>query len=206
VLVPLGALGARPSTAFLFVIGGLLVFASFLASTWFFTIKRKGATLSSAGLSLPRSPKIFLLMVPVTIGAMLVNWFLTALMGLVFGDVPTGEDQLVPPGTDIDLGVFLALFVLAAITAPIVEEFFFRGILFRWLRSGKGFLFAATVSSLVFAVAHGIPPLIVPLFGFGFVLTLIVEHTKSIYPAMLVHGLNNGAVVVLIYATSQLPS
>ena len=53
-----------------------------------------------------------------------------------------------------NLTFFLVLiaFISAAIISPIYEEIFYRGFLYRWLRTRTGFMGAILISSLIFTV------------------------------------------------------
>jgi membrane protease YdiL (CAAX protease family) len=50
-----------------------------------------------------------------------------------------------------------ALVLLAAVIAPISEEFFFRGVLFRTVRDRHGFWPAALASAIPFGLVHYVP-------------------------------------------------
>ena len=50
---------------------------------------------------------------------------------------------------------FLVAFAVIALFAPFAEEFFFRGLLFRWLRQSGGVWVAVGVSAAVFGAVHG---------------------------------------------------
>jgi uncharacterized protein len=84
--------------------------------------------------------------------------------------------------------------VLVCVVAPIAEEFFFRGYFFGALRNWRGLWPAAVITGLVFGGIHvGSAPVgfLVPLAFFGFLLCLIYDRTRSLYPCMALHCLNN---------------
>ena len=179
---------------------GIAIYAGLVLATWYFAIKRRGGTLRDAGF---RGVSIgtLLKMVPVTLGMMLLNGIIIAISSQAFGDVPTAQDQVVGDAETLAFGDFVWLFALAAVVAPIAEEFLFRGILYPLLRVKRPIMAAVLISALAFALLHFIPPLIPAFLTMGVVFALVVERWKSIYPAMLVHGLNNGVVMVGLYAT-----
>ena len=87
---------------------------------------------------------------------------------------------------------------ISAIISPIYEEIFYRGFLYRWLRTRTGFMGAILISSLIFTVVH-IPTynaMPVNFFG-GIIFALAYERTNSIWPAVIIHGLSNGIMVLL---------
>ena len=80
------------------------------------------------------------------------------------------------------------------VVAPIAEEFFFRGYFFGALRNWRGVWPAAVLTGLVFGGIHvGSAPVgfLVPLAFFGFLLCLIYDRTRSLYPCMALHCVNN---------------
>ena len=92
----------------------------------------------------------------------------------------------------------LVAFVSAAIISPIYEEVFYRGFVYRWLRTRTGFMGAILISSLIFTIVH-IPTynaMPVNFFG-GIIFALAYERTNSIWPAVIIHGLSNGIMVLL---------
>lgn len=82
-------------------------------------------------------------------------------------------------------------FISVAILAPIVEEVFFRGLIYTRLKSGMNKIAAAVISSLLFGVMHG--EIIWMLTGFiaGLALVWIFEKTKSLLGCIAVHIANN---------------
>jgi membrane protease YdiL (CAAX protease family) len=88
------------------------------------------------------------------------------------------------------------------VVAPIAEEFFFRGFIFGALRrwhvviGGRdlGTWLAAAVTGILFGLAHtgsAAAQYLVPLGFLGFVLCLVRWRTRSLYPCMALHAINN---------------
>ncbi len=102
------------------------------------------------------------------------------------------------------LGYWLWTFVQAAVLAPIVEEFLFRGVLFGvlWQRTGNLWL-SAFVSGYLFAVIH--PQFlggIIALTIFGMIMAFTYAYTRSLLPCILMHAYNNGALTLLLWSYS----
>jgi len=93
-----------------------------------------------------------------------------------------------------------ALVVLcAAVLAPIAEEIYFRGYVFRAYLAQKGPLQAYLFSSLLFAVAHLNLPALVPIFCVGLFLAYLYHRTGSVLPGMIAHGFNNLVAFTALY-------
>lgn len=96
-----------------------------------------------------------------------------------------------------DLGANSSTLLLVAgafvviVVAPICEEFFFRGFLYRVLRLRLGFLFAAAADGLIFGAVHGSLVILPVLAVLGFALCWVYERTGSILPTIAIHALNN---------------
>lgn len=94
----------------------------------------------------------------------------------------------------------IGILVVVAIVAPIVEETIFRGLLYGWLRSRLGVAAGIVISALVFSVAHGILMLAPALAVTGLVLALVYERSRSLWPAIIVHGTINAVMTIALYA------
>jgi hypothetical protein len=91
--------------------------------------------------------------------------------------------------------------ILVAVVAPIVEELFFRGMLYPVLRRRWSAPVAIVVNGFLFALIHVIPILLPGLFFVGIVLAWVRERSGSVIPCMVIHALQNGTVLLVIYAT-----
>jgi membrane protease YdiL (CAAX protease family) len=87
------------------------------------------------------------------------------------------------------------LLVIGALTvimvAPICEEIFFRGILFRVLRSRTGFWVAAVIDGVLFGLVHGVNVVLPVLIFLGIVLCWVFERTGTLFATIAIHALNN---------------
>jgi membrane protease YdiL (CAAX protease family) len=100
-------------------------------------------------------------------------------------------DQL---GAGSSTVALIAVTILVCIVAPVAEEFFFRGYFFGALRNWRGVWPAAAITGLVFGAIHvGSAPVgfLVPLAFFGFLLCVIYDRTRSLYPCIALHAINN---------------
>ena len=93
----------------------------------------------------------------------------------------------------------LAIFFLAAVWAPVVEETMFRGALYHHLRRRFSWAVTAVLVALLFAAVHpqgwaGIPALGAIAIAFAG----IREWRGSIIAPTVAHAINNGAVTLLL--------
>ncbi|QJC50950.1 CPBP family intramembrane metalloprotease [Paenibacillus albicereus] len=88
--------------------------------------------------------------------------------------------------------------VSAGIVSPVYEEIFYRGFIYRWLRTRTGRTGAIVLSSLIFTLAHYPTLNAMPVnFLSGIVLAWTYERTGSVVPGMIVHGAFNTIAVLL---------
>lgn len=93
---------------------------------------------------------------------------------------------------------FLIAFLSASVISPIYEEIFYRGFLYKWIRSKWGVGAGLLVSSLIFTVVHIPTYNTLPVnFLSGLILAWTYEKSGSIVPAIMIHGVFNGIAVVL---------
>jgi membrane protease YdiL (CAAX protease family) len=95
--------------------------------------------------------------------------------------------------------------VYAIVIAPIGEELFFRGVLFRALRDRHGFWVGAVGSSIGFGLIHFIPGsaidaalLMTVMFLTGIALCFIYERRRTIIAPIAAHVTFNVIGIVLI--------
>jgi len=86
----------------------------------------------------------------------------------------------------------LLYLLVGCIFAPLVEELFFRGIIYGWLRQSLPVPVAVLASAVLFASMHGFfSP--VQLIG-GLAFAAIYEWRRSIWAAYVLHGLANAGI------------
>lgn len=100
-------------------------------------------------------------------------------------------DALHDPGRSVPTVV--ALWISAAVVAPIAEELFFRGLLQTFLVNlfARRWLAVATASVVFGAVHFAQPHAIAALILLGLLLGYAYERTGSLIPAILIHALFN---------------
>ena len=82
--------------------------------------------------------------------------------------------------------------------APITEEFYFRGILFKYFEERNSKLFILILTSLIFSIIHFNVPAAPTLFILGFSLGLVKLITGSILSSIIMHSLFNCIMLLMI--------
>ncbi len=79
----------------------------------------------------------------------------------------------------------------AVITAPVVEEVVFRGVFLPAVARRNGMAAAIVITSMLFALIHGHPPAVLPLFTVGAFLSVSYLYTGSLLVPVLMHAVFN---------------
>jgi len=97
----------------------------------------------------------------------------------------------------------LFLIGITIVLTPIAEEIFFRGFLFQWMATHRPIWVAMLVSSAMFGASHIIPSqMIVAAFMSLLIISLFLA-SRSIWPCMVCHGVNNALGVFLGMAATE---
>ena len=173
--------------------------ALMIGAVYWVALRLRGLDWADLGLrppppgSISRAMGIALLALPVTFAV-------EAMLQRFSGGSPVNPQiGIVAPAGFTWFGL-IGMVMLVGAMAPFAEELAFRGLLYRWLRERWGVTPAVAVSSLGFALLHGIPHLIPVIALLGVMLALIYEYNGSLWPAVVAHGLYNSITVILLYA------
>jgi membrane protease YdiL (CAAX protease family) len=140
--------------------------------------------------------------VPIAAVGFVMAMVLAALTGTSVSDATHPIQEALADG---GMAVRIALLVLAAVFAPLVEEIVFRGVLYRHLRERLGgmghfasFAVAALASSALFAAIHPQGIVFAPILaGLGVAFCIARELRGSLIAPMVAHGINNALIVGL---------
>ncbi len=126
---------------------------------------------------------------------------LTVIVFLVFTgiwsaamEVSTKEELLKQLGANESTLLLIASAALTCVVAPVCEEILFRGYIFAALSNWHGWLPAALITGFIFGGVHyGSAPVVdlVPLAFLGFALCALYHYTRSLYPCIATHVVNN---------------
>jgi len=96
---------------------------------------------------------------------------------------------------------FILLFVAVSIIAPLGEELLFRGFLQQFLeKHWKDVTRAILVTALFFATIHMNPYWFIQIYILGIMLGFLSWKTGSVFPPLILHGLNNSFAMIVSFA------
>jgi membrane protease YdiL (CAAX protease family) len=99
----------------------------------------------------------------------------------------------------------ITLALVAAVSAPLVEELIYRGVLYPALQRAAGRLWAVVIVSLLFALPH-VPQyrnnlaVIAVILVLSVTLTLVRAFTGRLLPCFIIHLVFNGIQAILMLA------
>lgn len=160
-----------------------------LVTTWIIGPVHHRVPLGTLGLRLPdsRGPFHLLLLPMLVVGASLA--FVALYAGLL---TLVGLDNFLPPSVPdeivLDGPALIGSFAVVALLGPLAEEVFFRGFVLPGLRMRLGVPGALVTSSLIFALFHVDPRVMVPIFGIGILLAWLYHKTGSLWSCFVAHA------------------
>ncbi|MCB0833740.1 MAG: CPBP family intramembrane metalloprotease [Bacteroidetes bacterium] len=92
----------------------------------------------------------------------------------------------------------LVLIIAAVAAAGICEEMLIRGMFQKSLERTMHAASAIGLSSIVFAVMHFNPWAMIQIFALAVVLGIIAWYARSIFPTMVIHGVNNFIAILFV--------
>ncbi len=99
-------------------------------------------------------------------------------------------------------GELVATLILVALFPAVAEEYVFRGCVARAF-ARKGYVFSVFMSALLFALMHGNPLQLVHQFLLGAVCAILFFSTRSLWPSIILHFVNNAIALIAGYAQNR---
>ncbi len=213
-----------PAAALAFVAGvGLLYFylgvrlqitgreQGLFASQWLFLalpaalFARLGPYRFRSALALrPVPPRALTAAVLIMAGGIPISWLLGWLQSLVL-EIPEAYMQGFAELLSADSpGRLVWLFLLISITPAVCEELVFRGILLQGLSREMRMARAVLGSAAIFGAFHLSFETVIrflPTAWLGLLLGYVVWNTRSVFPGMLMHAVNNATILLLVAFT-----
>ncbi|NMO89210.1 CPBP family intramembrane glutamic endopeptidase [Actinomycetospora sp. TBRC 11914] len=189
-VVVITAYGRLPSSALLLAVSAVSAFAA-VAVAVALRVRRPAAVGIRA---VP--PRMIALAVGLGIGV----WLLSRVIIIVYVSL-TGDHS--DPQQDLTQfsGVAAAFWVvlLGGLVVPLGEELLFRGVGYGAMRR-YGPVVATIVSSLVFAIAHGLNVVFLAVLVLAVLNAVLYERTRSIWPCFVTHASFNLCSFVVLLA------
>lgn len=179
---------------------GVVIYGIILLLVWAVTVRKYHVGWSALGLRRP--PGIYwALALPILIGMYLAAALVSAIIVKLFygGSATNPQVEDITGGGSFSWTKLILALITASVAAPFVEEIFFRGVLFGWLRTRWGAVPGVIISAAIFSGAHAIPLILASIFVVGLTLAIVYEKTKSILATMTLHSLFNTIGVVAVF-------
>ena len=185
-----GALGVDTTSGSGIAILGGVIGVILALGAWTLGPLRHRAPTVTLGLRLPTARGFHLLILPCLV--LLASLLFT---GVYYGVISAlGWDTAESPLEEIDLegpASYVGLAIVVVLWGPLSEEIFFRGFIFSGLIGRFGVTGAAVAASLLFALFHVDPRVMVPIFVTGMLLAWLYHKTGSIWSPFVTHGMQN---------------
>ncbi len=149
----------------------------------------------------------------VRLGAMGYLTFLPLFVVLALAAAWVAERLGRPPTPQAIFTIFLSesrapvlwgLVVLVTLAGPVAEEFFFRGLVYGWLRSRLGIGKALLATALLFAGLHADPVAFLPIAGLGLLFGWLYEKTGTLAAPIAIHTVHNTGMLYLAHLAKSL--
>lgn len=133
---------------------------------------------------------------PIILVISMVNYYLLRFLNMSWPRSATRRFLLL---ADNRLKIML-VGLLIVFVAPVVEEYFFRGSLYRLLRDKFSPRLAAIISGFIFAVVHFEPYYFPTLLLLGYLLGNMYEKDGRLARSVVFHGFHNMIVLIFFYS------
>jgi len=186
-----------------FIAAALSVDVALLGVTYVRFVRPGIVTAANLGLGIDRLGHNVALGLMVGVGVL----FASALVQTLMQSAGVRQTQLVDLQCirAFPLAGFLVVLFIGGLLAPIAEEIFFRGYVFRTYRERRGPFVAYGATSLLFALLHLNLPALLPILLMSAIFCWAYWRTRSIIPSIVGHALNNSTAFCILYFTSALP-
>jgi len=124
---------------------------------------------------------------------------LVALAQALVGVQVEASNNPLQAASGLDFVDYVLVLFAGVFLAPLAEELFFRGVLYRSLLGRLNFASSLVISSLVWALLHLIPGVTAPFFLVGVVLVLLYEMTGTLWMPIAAHAFFNLSSFVILF-------
>ena len=180
-----------------------LVTLSILGAVYLMILRRRGIDMRDLGFYpvdrvwLTRAVLIGLALIPIT------GWVVGGIQGFFEREPFTRQSAMLAPEGFSWLGAG-AIFLYTGILVPFAEELFFRGLLYRWLKTRWNLATATLASSLMFGLAHVYLEAVAAGFIVGLVLAFVYERSRRLWTTVVLHMVLNSAGLLMMFALTSM--
>ncbi|MDE6738097.1 MAG: ABC transporter permease, partial [Lachnospiraceae bacterium] len=136
----------------------------------------------------------------ISVGMVLLNLVITAALMKLF---PQSTENMETVFSDLFESNVVAAFLVIAVTPAVCEEMLFRGVIMRSMKAKYRVSSAIAITAILFGLYHMSLVKFIPTGFIGLLLCLVAWKADSIYPAMLMHFINNAISVIVSYYPEQ---
>ncbi len=123
---------------------------------------------------------------------------LAGLATLLLFDLERVEQPIITSLSESSGFVLVSFVVLGVVIAPIGEELFFRGHLFRWSASRCGSTYAYVLTAAIFALLHANPSGILNYVVLSVTLAWAYERWRILFVPIVAHATINALAITLL--------
>jgi membrane protease YdiL (CAAX protease family) len=192
VAIPFAVAGADLDSGGFIIVGTIVQDLVMIAAAYFLTADLGSPTPRTFGLRPFRSSALGWVFAAF-VAYLTLTAIYTALVDPPSEQLPSGLEN-----TAQDLLLAIATGVLLIAVAPFAEELFFRGFLYQAFRNSFGVWPGAVLSALIFGAIHFEFFKLVQLAILGVILALLFEKTKSLWPPIMLHAVNNALAFAVL--------
>jgi len=203
IYTPVSSLLDQQTTIYLSIGSALIESLAIVGSVYIFGIRRRKYKWVAAGIR-PTSQRWLAISIALGLLAIPISSFVAIIVQYIL-KLPIENPQisfLLPE--DISVIGMLIMSILVGIVVPFAEELFFRGILYQWLRGRFGVWLGILGSSLLFGIVHGDIAVASAAFVLGVLLAVVFERSRSLWPCVFIHSINNGVKILFLYSAFNL--
>ena len=176
-------------------LAGLTMAIVLMIAVYFIALHPKKLSWREVGIR-PFAKKDWKLIIGLSLLLLIGAVILMSLTSLIGNSYENSKTEAIQK--NLAIHTIIIAFISAAIISPVYEEIFYRGFLYRWLRTRFGLIAALILSSLIFTIVHIPTYNVMPVnFLSGVIFAWAYERTSSVWPPVIIHGLTNGLMVLL---------
>jgi uncharacterized protein len=165
-----------------------------LGVVWYFAIFRRKSTFKDLGIRYYSILWTVWYSFVFLLAIFLVIFLYVFLMNHFFGiEAPSSKIEALVRNSNMSSKI---LIIVVTVIAPFSEEIFFRGFMYSAFKKSWGVNAGLFLSSFLFAVAHLEIYSFIPIMIIGWLLAYLFEKTKSLLPAIFLHGVYNLILVM----------